>query len=88
MTIEYLNPDEIIQAKHEPLWYHLKHLSQTASGYGNKLSSITMIRLSNKRWYRIYMIQHSNASSAYIIRKGQNIFIGAESENKIQELMK
>jgi hypothetical protein len=45
-------------------------LSQTASGYGRKLTSSMQVFWEN-RWRRVYVCQFSNAGTAYIVRNGK-----------------
>lgn len=57
-----------------PLWWHTKGLSQTASGYGKKLT--TRYKITHRgRLYRIYATCYSNAASHYIIVKGKNLYL-------------
>lgn len=60
--------------KEVPLWYHLKGLSQTASGYGRKLTSRFMIKDKN-RWKRVYVCQYSNAGTTYFVRNGEWVIV-------------
>lgn len=39
---------------------------RTVSGYGSKLPTARMIKLTNGCWYRVYAICYSNCSSFYI----------------------
>lgn len=49
---------------------------QTVSGYGRQIPTSKLIQLENsRRWYRVYVMQYSNAGSAYIIRKGEILFV-------------
>jgi hypothetical protein len=57
-----------------PLWYHIKGLSQTASGYDTKLTTRYKIQY-NGRLYRVYCAICSNIGSLYIIVKGVRLFI-------------
>ena len=49
-------------------------LSQTASGYGRKLTSAYKISF-NGKLYRLYTICFSNAGSTYFTAKGKQIFV-------------
>lgn len=66
-----INPSEQV---YSPLWWHERGLSQTASGYGSKLTSSYKVPY-NGRLYRVYYSQFSNAGTAYIIVKGEKIII-------------
>ena len=57
-----------------PLWWHDKGLSQTASGYGRKLTTRYKI-VYQGRPYRIYATCCSNVASHYIVVKGQKLFL-------------
>ena len=57
-----------------PLWYHLQNIQQTATGFGEKLSTEYMVEyLGRKR--RIYVSQHSNVGTAYINVKGEKVIV-------------
>ena len=71
--IEYLEePYELID---RPLWWHLKGLSQTASGYGSKLTTSRCVRLPDGRVRRVYAICWSNAASCYVTLNGKRVFL-------------
>lgn len=69
--LKYANNGRFV---HQPLWWHKRGLSQTASGYGAKLTSAYKTEF-NGRLYRVYHICYSNASSPYIIVKGERLFL-------------
>ena len=54
---------------YKPLWWHLKGLQQTTSGYGNKLTTPYKTE-HNGRMYRVYCICWSNSGTLYILPKG------------------
>ena len=60
--------------KYDPLWWHKKSLSQTASGYGGKLTSPYKTWY-NGKWYRVYIMCYSNCGTAYISVKGQRLIL-------------
>jgi hypothetical protein len=70
------------EAKAAPLWWQDACLSQTASGYGDKLTTRYMVLL-DKRWRRIYCYQHSNIGTLFIgksVAKGTIVtYIGTEA---------
>ena len=41
-------------------------INRSVSGYGNRIPTAHMIKLSNNRWYRVYAICYSNVASYYI----------------------
>ena len=57
-----------------PLWFHLKGLMQTATGYGSKLTTQYKVK-HNNRLYRVYCHCFSNCGSLYIIVKNNRIFL-------------
>lgn len=73
MPIEYLKePYEIIE---KPLWFHKLGLSQTASGYGSKLTSSRCVKLSNGKLRRIYITCYSNNGSAWITINKSRLYL-------------
>jgi len=68
----------IIQdVKRKPLWYHTRGLMQTATGYGPKIVTEYMLRVSN-RWHRVYCSIYSNSGTLYILKGGDAITDGVE----------
>ena len=57
-----------------PLWFHLKGLMQTATGYGSKLTTQYKVKYNN-RLYRVYCHCFSNCGSLYIIVKNNRVFL-------------
>lgn len=53
-----------------PMWWHLKGLSETATGYGRKLNSGRLVKLKDGRSRRVYVTQFSNAGTTWIIMDG------------------
>jgi hypothetical protein len=66
----YIGPHEI---KDAPLWWQLKGLSYTTSGYGRKIPTSKMVRLKTGRqvWRRVYCCIYSNIGTCYIVVNGQ-----------------
>lgn len=58
----------------KPLWWHLKGLSYTASGYGAKIPSSKMALIDGRK-YRIYYTICSNAGSIWVKIKGKKYFV-------------
>ncbi len=55
-----------------PLWFHTAGRSETASGYGSRLTSRYVILLpGEKKPRRLYVIQYSNSGTHYVRIKGQ-----------------
>ena len=57
-----------------PLWWHKAGLSQTATGYGRKLTTRYKIPYRG-RLYRIYACCFSNVASHFIMVRGQSLFL-------------
>ena len=69
---EYFEGDaQLIDA---PLWWHLKGLSQTSTGYGRKLTTRYKVR-HNGRLYRVYCVCFSNSGTLYILPGGTPLYI-------------
>ena len=51
-----------------PLWWHERGISQTASGYGRKLTTRYMARFPKEtRLRRVYCVSFSNAGTCYVL---------------------
>jgi hypothetical protein len=80
MTVTYIdevgdpNDGEPITLEDHPLWWHLQGLQQTASGYGQRLTTRYKVR-HNGRLYRVYATCFSNAASHWIIAGGVKLHI-------------
>lgn len=73
-AIRYL--DRPFTVKDAPLWFHVRGLTETATGYGGRLRSARMIRIVGEtRWRRVYVMQYSNAGTAYVRVKGDVLII-------------
>ena len=58
-----------------PLWWHDRGLTQTATGYGMKLTTRYKIEFYG-RLYRVYCTQISNAGSLWFTAKGRRYSVG------------
>lgn len=66
--IKSLYLDEL-ESKDAPLWWHTQGLSYTASGYGRKIPTPTMVKLpGSPRWRRVYCCIFSNAGTCYVTK--------------------
>jgi hypothetical protein len=63
-----------LEVKVKELWYHKRNLMQTATGYGNKLTTEWMIKIEG-RWHRVYCRIFSNIGSPYIIWRKREYII-------------
>lgn len=80
MSIQYIPEGSTF--KDAPLWWHLKGLSYTRSGYGNRIPTSRMIQFPNEKiWRRVYCIIWSNSGSYYVISKGQHLYLRSEFYN-------
>ena len=59
------NPPVDLEHKHAPLWHHQQGLMQTATGYGKRIATATMVKHNNK-WRRVYCCIFSNVGTCYI----------------------
>ena len=56
-----------LESKDAPLWWQLKGLPYTASGYGRKIPTSKMVRLpSSSVWRRVYCCIYSNIGTCYV----------------------
>lgn len=58
-----------VDCKRSLLWWQERGLTETATGYGNRLTSQYVVRLNN-RWRRVYICCYSNSGTAYIGKPG------------------
>jgi len=58
-----------LESKDAPLWWQLRGLSYTASGYGRKIPTSRMVRLpGDPRWRRVYCCVFSNIGTCYVTK--------------------
>jgi hypothetical protein len=57
-----------------PLWWQLKGLSCTATGYGARIPTDKMLRV-GKRLYRVYATCYGNAASCWVTIRGQRLYL-------------
>ena len=62
------------ELKDSPLWWHRQGLSQTASGYGAKLTLRYKISYEGRE-FRLYATCYGNAASTWFKVKGRKIFV-------------
>lgn len=67
----YASKEDLVYA---PLPWQKLGLQQTASGYGNKLTSPYKICFEG-RLYRLYVTCFSNAGSTWFVAKGKKYFV-------------
>lgn len=56
-----------VPTKDAPMPHHVRGLTWTATGYGLRIPSRTMVFF-NGRWRRVYICRYSNVGTAYIGR--------------------
>ena len=54
-----------LESKHVPLYCHQHGLMQTATGYGKRIATATMVKF-NGKWRRVYCCIYSNIGTCYI----------------------
>lgn len=60
-----------VEVRDAPLWWQLRGLSYTRTGYGRKIPTSKMLRLpGSKRWRRVYCAIYGNAGTCYVTLKG------------------
>jgi hypothetical protein len=62
--------EEPFDLEERPLWFHSHGLSQTARGYGKKLTSSRCVVLPDGRVRRVYITSYSNSGTAWIVLDG------------------
>jgi len=72
MGLDYV-PDGA-EKVYSPLWYHLAGRSQTATGYGSKLTTPWKVWF-NGRYYRVYRTQWSNLGTHWIESRGTRYIV-------------
>ena len=84
--VAYTNPASVLGFEIKPLWYHDAGLSQTASGYGSKLTTRYRILYrgadGRRRWRRVYVSVFSNVGTAYIIDNGERLVLDTDTEHE------
>ena len=64
----------LVEHKYKPLWCHKNGLMQTSTGYGERISTATMVKFNNK-WRRVYCCIYSNIGICYIGKLSDNIIV-------------
>lgn len=65
-----------LSRKDAPLWWHKQGLSYTASGYGKKIPTASMVKIpGSPRWRRVYCCIFSNIGTCYVTRGNDWIVI-------------
>ena len=63
-----------LETVRKPLWWQLRGLMYTATGYGKKIPTEYMVK-HNNRMKRVYCCIYSNVGSLYIKSHGHDIFL-------------
>lgn len=58
-----------VESRTKPLWWQVKGLSFTSSGYGRAIPTIHQVRWNN-RWYRVKCCIFGNSGTCYIGEPG------------------
>ena len=80
IALEYLAIPYVFEDR--PLWWHKAGLSQTASGYGSKLTSSKVVLLKDGRVRRVYITCWSNSGSAWITLGKQTLWLSDFGETE------
>jgi len=75
MDIKYLSDYYKFTVFEKPLYQHIHNLTQTASGYGKKLTTRYMIRLRKNTIRRVYATCFSNAASYWVMIEGTRYYL-------------
>jgi hypothetical protein len=63
-----------VEAKYAPMAHHLARLLYTATGYGKRIPTPTMVKYRGK-WRRVYCCIYSNVGTHYIGRLSESLLI-------------
>jgi len=66
--------DTTVISKHAPLYCHAHGLMQTATGYGKRIATATMVHYRG-RWRRVYCCIFSNVGTCYIGKLSDNLIV-------------
>jgi len=66
--------NETVLAKHAPMRVHQLGLMQTATGYGKRIATATMVQYRGK-WRRVYCCIFSNIGTCYIGKLSDNLIV-------------
>lgn len=69
----YIN-GQVVPAKQVPLYCHSHNLLQTATGYGKRMATATMVQYRG-RWRRVYCCIYSNIGTCYIGKLSDNLIV-------------
>ena len=58
-----------VEARYEPMPHHIAGKTWTASGYGSRIPSATMVKWEG-RWRRVYVVIYGNSGTAYLGKPG------------------
>lgn len=81
MTITWLDDALITDVKLTDTPPH-----RSATGYGRKIPTRYMVQIT-KRWHRIYMMQYSNAGTAYVLKGGDELILETATEHRLEKQM-
>lgn len=51
--------------------------NRSRTGYGGKIPTSWELKLSDNRWHRVYVMQYSNAGTAYVVFNGERTLLGS-----------
>jgi hypothetical protein len=76
--VTYTDPRHVTSVRVTPIPRH----GQTVSGYGGAIPTRYLIRYLGV-WRRVRMMQYGNAGSAYVMVKGEPVFIDTFTEYRL-----
>lgn len=67
---------DTLECKESLLWWMKRGLSYTQTGYGSKIPTSKMVRLTGEKvWRRVYVRIYSNVGTSYILVKGKQVIV-------------
>ena len=77
---------DITDAMVNETWWQKRNLSYTATGYGHKIPTRYMVKLSDSnRWHRVYCMIYGNSGTIYVISKGSELVLSADAEHVLED---
>ena len=70
----YLDPARVTGKRVTPVPFSGSH---NGYGYGSKIPTPYLLQLDGKRWHRVYVVNFSNAGSAYVCADKSKLYLGA-----------
>ena len=84
MRVRYLKPEFMVATK---LSQPKPWAGKNQYGYGGKIPTGRMVKLSDGVWRRVYAMCFSNVQSLYVLIDREEFFLDGSCEDKILDLM-